>query len=376
MIAVEVPVEGETLEALLRRSESELRLAVDTIPTMAWITRPDGHVQFLNRRWLEYSGLTLDQAIEQSNNTMHPDDFERVLEKWRCSMAEAAPFEDKMRLRRHDGQYRWFLVRTVPLFGSDGKVLRWYGTSTDIEDLKRAEEALREAAVRLQSLSRRLLTVQEEERRHLSRELHDEFGQILAAINLHLHAARATAGEAAQSSLEESISLLQRAGERVRGMALELRPGTLDTVGLDGTLRWLAQQHQQRTGTSTEVVGQWSEVDGDAAIACFRVVQEALTNAAKHARARHVWIEMGEDDDSRHLTVRDDGAGFDVAWTMEHAPGAGHLGLLGMRERVQILGGTLRIDSQPGRGVQLRVRLPLERNARVTRTRRATSDGV
>src|SRR5207253_3998599 len=102
---------------------------------------------------------------------------------------------------------------------------------------------------------RRLLEVQEEERRHLARELHDEFGQLLAAINMHLHAARRSAGEAALPSLEASAALVKQAGERVRSLALDLRPAMLETAGLDATLGWLARQNEEHSGIATQVLG-------------------------------------------------------------------------------------------------------------------------
>ena len=341
--------------ASLRRSQAELRLVIDTIPTMAWILQPNGKLEFLNRRWLDYSGLTLKQGLEGSAGTIHPEDSPRVLGTWQRMMECGQAYEGEMRLRRADGLYRWFLVRTVPLFDESGRLVRWYGTSTDIEDRKRAEQTA-------QQLSRRLLQVQEEERRHLSRELHDEFGQVLATIKLHLHAARSKAGEPAHASLEHSMALLQQAGEQVRSLALELRPALLETAGLDATLRWLAGQHQQRTGILTEVVGRGGEVAAEVAVACFRVAQEALTNVVQHARARRAWIELAQDDGALELVVRDDGEGFEVARKLEQARARGHLGLLGMRERVQILGGQLQIESQPGCGTRIRASIPMPRN--------------
>jgi signal transduction histidine kinase len=264
-----------------------------------------------------------------------------------------------MRLRRADGEYRWFLVRTLPQRDRKGNIVRWYGTSTDIEDRRRAEQALRDSAERLQQLSRRLLEVQEAERRHLARELHDEFGQILAAISVRLHAARSAAGAPAQPNLDECVALLQRAGERVRSLALELRPTMLETAGLDAALRWLAAQHLQQTGTEVQISGHAAHVSGEVAIACFRVAQEALTNVMRHARARNVWLTLAHTEAGLQLQVRDDGVGFDVQRALREAAGSARLGLLGMRERVEILRGTLEVDSQPGRGTRVRIMLPV-----------------
>jgi PAS domain S-box-containing protein len=359
---------AQTLRAdVARRTamEAELRLVIDTIPAMAWVVKADGKLEVLNRRWLDYAGMTLEEAIERANETMHPEDAERVAESWRRKMPAGEPFEDEIRLRRADGEYRWFLVRTMPLRDASGAVVKWYGTSADIEDRKRAEDAsrrseqaLRDSAGRLQHLSRRLLEVQEEERRHLARELHDEFGQLLASVTLHLHAARSHAGDAARAELDRCMALLERAGTRVRSLALELRPTMLETAGLDAALRWLADQHRQPGGLAVHVAGDAEGVAGDAAIVCFRVAQEALTNVVRHAGAKNVWIRLARRDGGVQLTVRDDGAGFDVDKPLGQAAGAGRLGLLGMRERVQVMGGSLEIDSDPRRGTRILALLP------------------
>ena len=154
------------------------------------------------------------------------------------------------------------------------------------------------------------------------------------------------------------MALLHHAGEQVRTLALELRPRMLETAGLDATLRWLAEQHQQRTGITTEVVGELTDVPSERSIACFRVAQEALTNVARHARAQRVWIELDQSDGRLGLTIRDDGVGFDVTRAFEQACSRGNLGLSGMRERVEILGGNLEVDSGAGRGTRIRISLP------------------
>jgi PAS domain S-box-containing protein len=122
-----------------KRAEERLRLVIDTIPTMAWTVRPDGSVDFLNQRWLEYTGLSLKEEIEDPMRAIHPEDLPAIRERWRANMAAGKPFEDEMRLRGADGEYRWFMVRTAPLRDEHGGIVKWYGTTVDIEDRKRAE---------------------------------------------------------------------------------------------------------------------------------------------------------------------------------------------------------------------------------------------
>jgi PAS domain S-box-containing protein len=133
----------ERTQQALRASEDHLRLVIDTIPAMAWSVRPDGTVDFLNQRWMDYTGLSLEQYIEEPTRPIHPEDIPGVLEKWRAAQAVGEPYEVEMRLRRADGEYRWFLVRTMPLRDDRGSIVKWYGTSTDIEDRKRVGEELR-----------------------------------------------------------------------------------------------------------------------------------------------------------------------------------------------------------------------------------------
>jgi PAS domain S-box-containing protein len=138
----------------VKQAEDRIRLIIDTIPIMAWSLRPDGIVDFLNQRWLDYTGLSLEQYVKEPTGPIHPEDIPSAIEKWLASMAASEPYEDEMRLQRADGEYRWFLVRTVPLLDDQGNIVKWYGTSTDIEDRKRAEEKLKRSERQLAEAQR------------------------------------------------------------------------------------------------------------------------------------------------------------------------------------------------------------------------------
>jgi len=147
-------VEREQAEDALRRSEDRLRLVIDTLPALVWSKLPDGSADFLNQRFREYTGLSLQEGLGWGwmINAFHPED--RVEEEWRAAFAAGEPFEKEARLRRADGAYRWFLLRAVPLRDELGNVVKWYGTTTDIEDRRRAEEALQEAQDKLAHVTR------------------------------------------------------------------------------------------------------------------------------------------------------------------------------------------------------------------------------
>src|ERR1700730_14378011 len=128
----------------------DIRLVVDTIPTLAWSARPDGTAEFFNQRWLDYTGLSAEQALDWGwKVAIHPDDLPRMLEIFHEALSLGRAFEVEGRFRRWDGEFRWFLFRGNPLLDESGKVVKWYGTNTDLEDRKRAEEALRASETNL-----------------------------------------------------------------------------------------------------------------------------------------------------------------------------------------------------------------------------------
>ena len=223
-----------------------------------------------------------------------------------------------------------------------------------------ASSRLLRAQRELKELSARLVSAQEEERRLISRELHDEVGQSLTALSMEAAAAAsmAPASDELRVRLESMKRLAENSVNSVRNMALLLRPSMLDDLGLIPALEWQAREVAKRTGMKVRVVA--SDIDEelpDAQKTCvYRVVQEALNNSARHARAHSVQVQVARSNGNLTLVVQDDGAGFDV----QHASG---LGLLGMEERVQRAGGQFRVESHPGKGTLLNVTLPLPHTA-------------
>jgi signal transduction histidine kinase len=216
-------------------------------------------------------------------------------------------------------------------------------------------EDVEEARRELQKLSDRLVTAQEEERRNLSRELHDGIGQTMSAMLVELGRAQAAPDS---ESRNERLTSVRRMAEAnvgmVRNMALLLRPSMLDDLGLVAALRWQAREVARRSGLSVKMVADEIAEDlPDSHRTClYRVVQEALNNCARHAQATQVRVVVRQDRDGVSVTVQDDGIGFE--------PGREKgMGLLGMEERVERLGGLFSIESQPGNGTVLCVRFPL-----------------
>ncbi len=226
-----------------------------------------------------------------------------------------------------------------------------------------SEDHLREYAERLMTLSRRLIEAQESERRVVSRELHDEIGQAFTALKLNLQALIAGIDPAAaRVTLEESLGLADQALRQARDLSLDLRPALLDDLGLVPALRWYLDRQGKRAGFATEFTATdvGDEVPAEVATTCFRIAQEALTNVARHAAATRVTMGLKRRGDGLELIVRDSGRGFDAARASLGAAAGESLGLLSMRERAALVGGSLTIDSTLGHGTEVRVQLPLQ----------------
>ena len=222
------------------------------------------------------------------------------------------------------------------------------------------DQKLRRQREQLLALSRRLLEAQEAERRKIARELHDEFGQLLTAVKLNLETVQRRQRATRKGPLAEALSLVNRALDQVRRLSLELWPTILDELGLPSALRWLGDRQARWSGFTVRVdIDPVGRLPPSVETACFRLVQEALTNAARHAQAQNVQIRLRAGPHSVEVLVHDDGTGFDVAAARERAAAGASLGLLGMQERVSLAGGQLEIESGEGRGTTVRAHLPI-----------------
>jgi PAS domain S-box-containing protein len=227
--------ERKQAEERAHQAERERHIATDTIPALLWSTLPDGSSDFNNQPWLEYTGLSEEEARDWGyTSVIHPEDYQRLVTEWAAHFASGEPIEDEARLRRADGQYRWFLHRAVPLRDEQGNILKWYGTSTDIEDLKRAEEVLRNHA-RLLDLTHDTVFV---------RDMSD-------AITYWNHGAEALYGW----SRDEAV------GKISHQLTQTIFPAPLEKINeeLLRTGRWEGELvHTKRDGTRIVVASRWS----------------------------------------------------------------------------------------------------------------------
>jgi PAS domain S-box-containing protein len=285
----------------------------------------------------------------------HAGADERAIEEL-VATGTCAPFEKEY--IRKDGSRVSVLIGSALLEAQENA-----GSSfvMDITERKKAEEQLEHYANLLQVLSRRLFEVQEEERRHLARELHDEIGQTLTAAKLNLKIIAPDVPLAVADRLDDSMRLLDQLVRQVRQLSLDLRPPLLDELGLVPALRWLADQQAQRAQLRMTFTASVDGVEIDPAVqtACFRVAQEAITNTIRHSSAKSVALELWREADRLWLSVRDDGAGLDRAALQQGATQHSSLGLLSMKERALLVRGGLELRSAPRQGTEIRAWFPL-----------------
>jgi two-component system sensor histidine kinase UhpB len=230
------------------------------------------------------------------------------------------------------------------------------------QTLERLNRELEVSHERLRALSRRLFEVQEEERKRLARDLHDDVGQALTALKIQLESLARPGGELApRSRVDEIVDTVQHTLERVRQLSLSLRPPQLDDLGLAAALR----SHLDRQARVAGLQAHFEAEDAppalapDAETACFRVAQEAINNVLRHARARNLWVRLFTAGGRLAISVRDDGRGFDLDAVRARAANGASLGLVGMEERMALAGGSFELRSTPGQGTVLLATFPM-----------------
>src|SRR5436190_8895681 len=301
--------------------------------------------------------------------------FETFLERLHCddrvttatviarALAEGRGFTHEARVVRADGTQRIVRTQSEIVRDDKGRVLKLVGACLDVTEQRMAETAQREAAESLQSLTRRLVEVEESERRRIAAELHDRVGQTLSALNINLDIALGKAGDSAphelRMRLRDSLGLVDGTLQTIEDVMAELRPPLLEEYGIGAALGWYAEEFAKRTNINVKIEDLARErnrqLRRDAAVALFRIAQEALNNVAKHAQASQVWLRLEADASHLTLTVRDDGKGFDPKTSKARAT---RLGMTTMQERVTATGGMLELESAPGKGTTLKAKAP------------------
>jgi PAS domain S-box-containing protein len=345
-------------EIALKESEDRFRRLADALPVAVWMSDASGDCTYCNKEWLVTTGRSLEEELGDGwLESVHPDERALCMDAYLRALHLREGFRIEYRVLRHNEEYRWFLDTGVPRYGSDGAFLGYVGGCVDITDRKDAEHMLRD-------LSHRLMQAQDDERRRIARELHDNLSQQLALLAISLQQLTIEP----VPSIEASVPALQEAWRRtteiasdVHAMSHRLHPSKMEVLGLVATV----QAHCREVSRQSLTVHFRHEsvpagLSPDWALTVFRVIQEALSNAARHSGANEAHVSLVGLDTELVLRVADDGIGFVIRGNH-----GGGLGLVSMRERLQSLDGILSITSVPGKGTVVEARVPVANALRV-----------
>ena len=396
--------ERKLAEAALRGSEERFRAAVGVVSSIIWTNNAEGLMEGEQFGWGNFTGQTLKEYQGYGwAKAVHPKDAPPTVTAWKRAVAKKSIFKFEHRVRRRDGAWRLCSVHAVPLLGEDGAIREWVGVHTDITERKQAEETQRRMEVlaatnrklhgeimrrqaveeslrkseqhqtqlleesrrlqeQLRQLSHQIITAQEDERKEISRELHDVIAQTLTGIHVRLAALKKDATRNTEG-LDRNIARTQRQVEKsvdiVHQFARELRPTVLDDLGLIPALHAFMKSFTTRTGVRTRLTAfaAVEKLDGARRTVLYRVAQEALTNVARHAKASRVDVSIQKLPGGICMKITDDGKSF-VVERLPRTTGKGRLGLLGMRERMEMVGGSFEVESAPGQGTTIVAHLP------------------
>jgi PAS domain S-box-containing protein len=370
------PLEFKTLKQILLRamevrrlrdSEERYRAIVEDQTELICRFLSDGTLTFVNDVYCRYFGKSREELIGQSFVTLILDeDQPEVLEKIASLSYEHPVVTSEYRVTIPDGSLCWQQWTNRAICDKHNAIVEFQAVGRDITIRKNAEQELKNSREQLRNLSAHLQSVREEERMVIAREIHDELGQALTALKMDLVWLRnRLPGDQAplHDKMRSMVELVDKTGKTVQKISAELRPGLLDDLGLAAAIEWQTEEFQRRTGILCEVSLDPDDfiASQDVSTAIFRIFQETLTNIVRHASASHVDVTLHDKDSEITLRVSDNGRGI----TEEQVFHPQSLGILGIRERVDLFSGTVSIIGSPKKGTTITVRIPYDKGGLV-----------
>ena len=360
--------EKRRAEERLQESQRVLSTLIGNLPGMAYRRKPgkDWPVEFISEGSFDLTGYRsadlVDSKVTSYRQLIHPNDRKAVWQKVKESLKAGEHFEMMYRIIRADRKVRWVWERGMGIYSPSGKIVAVEGLITDVTEYKEAQQELEQSRRQLSIHAEHLHVLLEGVRTEIAREIHDELGQILSALKMDLFwLSRKVLGESAEviDKIQSMMLLIDSTIKTVERILVTLRPSMLDELGLTTAIEWLGEEFQGRTGIVCEAILEPAPerliTDEKISTALFRICQEALTNITRHARATGVQIVLRTVGGQIELKVSDNGIGI----SKQDIKKSDSFGILGIRERVNLLGGRMNIAGRKGKGTVLRVRIPL-----------------
>lgn len=338
--------------ACVAKSASEFHTIADYAPLVIWTTNPQGECTFISRFWKDLTGRDPKGDLGYGwCRALHPEDQARAANDLMAAARKHSVCARKYRVLRANRHYAWMVDRAVPYFDPCGEFAGHIGTSIDISARKTLDAKIDS-----------LMLGMEAERKRIARELHDDIGQKLALLAIDLNEIENLAQQAPElikKKVRQTRGLVDEIASDTHLISHNLHPAILAHLGLSAAIRRLCKDFSAQKKVEVEFDG--FSVDDDPAssevsTALFRIVQECLSNVAKHSRASTARVQLRQRLDSIQLIVSDAGCGFDAS----QMPRSGGLGLISIRERARMIGGEVQINSAPGQGTKIIVRVPLQ----------------
>jgi PAS domain S-box-containing protein len=342
-------------EVRLRESEERFRLVANSAPVLIWMSGPDKLCNYVNQAWLEFTGRSEEEELGNGwTDGVHAEDLKFCLDTYTSAFDRRESFKMQYRVRRSDGEYRWVFDLGVPRFNPDGSFAGYIGSCVDVTERKMAEDALA-------SLSGHLIEAQEEERKRIARELHDDYNQRLAMLAIDLEKLAERIGD---SSVEEAQQLYEffdrvsELGADLHSLSHSLHSSTLESLGLVAGVRAFCEEFAEQQHIQVDFVHENVPrgLPADIALCMFRIAQEGLRNIKRHSSADRAEVRLEWKDEKLHLSVADWGRGFEPSKPTVNSG----IGIRSMEERLRVLGGHLEIHSRPLKGTRIDASLPFE----------------
>lgn len=351
--------ERKKTEELLQLSEQKYRLLFYNNPLPMWMTTMPGlDIIDVNEAAIKHYGYTREEFLKLNARDMRPQEdveyFIKEVEKMQPGISNTRSWRHK----KKDGTIIHVEIYSHEIFYEGNRV--WLGLSNDVTEKYKARELLQKSYEDIRQLASNLQSIREDERTNIAREIHDELGQQLTGLKMDMHWLSRrikNTNEEINKKMKDSIDLINSTITTVRKIATDLRPSILDDLGLLPALEWQSEEFEQRSGTKVNFTNDAGDitVQPEAATALFRIYQELLTNIARHANASLVEVSLVRDEKSLYFSIKDNGIGFN----QETISRKKTLGLLGIRERTLLIGGTYEVKSNPGKGSEIVISIPL-----------------